>query len=721
MRKRSCLQRWGVFSAALALSLACGGADYRYPAELPVKSLHIEMEERGYGAGMVHMGTMHVHRLTEKMITRDSRPFSSILLHVRAPDGSDIPVRAVPTTWDRTKKLETEVVAVCLRWSPDVPEAQAGESYPCYISYEEEGQKPWATREFSLRFGGSGKHMKCARCFSIGMAPKVTLTQTTGRRMENLMGGTNTTFERGSMERNVARRMESFDGKTNTAVRFNTLEQTATNRMATQLAGGFHEGTAGSLEQSATDRMNVLRGEGRQTGKAGSLERSAYDRTQAAMSSNARQRQTHLLAQGITVYDLSALPRARPILQLPAGTAVQLLSEITPALVHVRFPLPDGGFDEGVARYAELGVKRMAGMRKTVKLPEGQRLTLVWCPPGRFMMGSPLWEPFRNGDETQHGVVLTRGFWMGQFEVTHEQWESVMDPKESSYGRSPEKGLPVTDVTWNECQMFCRRLREATGLPFRLPTEAEWEYACRAGNPGTCAGTGYFEEMAWSLENSNDEMLFTPGKIHPVGLKKANDWGLHDMQGNAAEWCADGYAAYPRAVATDPRGNPDSRGRVVRGGNYTETTNDIRVARRIASLPGMTNPQRGFRVVVAEGESPDATSAGSNASPSPAGQDDALLERAMVRESAARALAEEESSVNGDDIRPGKVELTRNTMVYSLHGAPGEYPMGTLKAGTTLYVMEDLGRGYARIRFTGSGGRSVERAIQTRELRGSLP
>jgi formylglycine-generating enzyme required for sulfatase activity len=698
-----------VFAAEMAAGMACRGDEYRYPAELPVKSLKLEMRRGVYYSGTErHVDRMVAERVLARHI-KDSLPFSDVKLHVRLNDGSDLPVTPSSFPWTRDKRFGEELISVDFWWTPDIPGAQAGESYPCYISYagesEEEGGKPWATREFSLKIGGSGRHMRCGRCFSVGMAPKVTLAQTTGRRMENLMGGTNTTFERGSMERNIAGRMEAFEGKTNTVVRFNTLEQVATNRMATQLAGGAHEGSAGSLERSATDRMNILRGGGQMDGKAGSLERSAHSRTQALLADRGGQNRARRLARGLTVYSLDALPNARVAGHLPEGTAVQLVSELTPALVHIRFPLPGGGVGEGAARYAELGEKRVAGTRKIVSLPNGEPLPLVWCPPGRFMMGSPLWEPMRNGDEAQHGVALTHGFWIGQFELTHEQWESVMEPKESSYGRSPEKGLPVTDVSWDECRTFCQRLNAATGLRFRLPTEAEWEYACRAGGTGPCAGPGELTEMAWHRENSY-------GRLYPTGLKKANAWGVHDMQGNAAEWCMDGYGAYPTAPVSDPRGKPDSAGRVVRGGSYMDASNTLRVARRVAAPPLTGNSHRGFRVVVAEAETPNAAlDAASGA------QRDAMLERAMAREAAGQASARELEGYYG----PEKVVLARDAAVYPPQGAPGGQAPGRLPAGAVVYVMEDLGGEYARVRFAGAGGRSMEGTVRKEDLRGTWP
>lgn len=174
--------------------------------------------------------------------------------------------------------------------------------------------------------------------------------------------------------------------------------------------------------------------------------------------------------------------------------------------------------------------------RLFVTLPGGVSMGMVWCPPGTFMMGS------NDGDDDEkpvHQVTLTKGFWMAETEVTQAQWKSVME-----YNPSEHKGdnLPVESVTWGDCLEFCLQ----TGLA--LPTEAEWEYACRAGSTGRYAGTGKLEEMGWYQGNSRDETHET----HPVGQKLPNAWGLKDMHGNVREWCEDMPCDYPIGAVTNP-------------------------------------------------------------------------------------------------------------------------------------------------------------------------
>ncbi len=162
-----------------------------------------------------------------------------------------------------------------------------------------------------------------------------------------------------------------------------------------------------------------------------------------------------------------------------------------------------------------------AGERKTVTV-NGVEFAFRWCPAGTFMMGSPKDEKDRSSDETQHEVTLTKGFWMLETEVTQKQWKAITGDNPSNF-----KGddLPVEEVSWNDCQEFCRKC-SALGLPVQLPTESQWEYACRAGT--TDAYAGNLDEMAWYYSNSGN-------KTHPVGTKKPNAWGLYDMHGNVWE------------------------------------------------------------------------------------------------------------------------------------------------------------------------------------------
>ncbi len=183
-------------------------------------------------------------------------------------------------------------------------------------------------------------------------------------------------------------------------------------------------------------------------------------------------------------------------------------------------------------------------------------MEFVEIPAGSFQMGSPEGESGRLFDEVQHERFVDQ-FWMGKFEVTQGQWEAVMGSNPSHFSNCGVD-CPVECVSWHDVQEFIGRLdgREAangSSARYRLPTEAEWEYAARAGTTG--ARYGELDEIAWWSGNSG-------GRPHPVGLKRANPWGLHDMLGNVWEWTSDRYRSYPGA-----EGFEEAEERVIRGGS----------------------------------------------------------------------------------------------------------------------------------------------------------
>jgi formylglycine-generating enzyme required for sulfatase activity len=209
-------------------------------------------------------------------------------------------------------------------------------------------------------------------------------------------------------------------------------------------------------------------------------------------------------------------------------------------------------------------------------------IELLLCPPGRFVMGSPETEAGRWKDERQHPRRIERPFYISRTEVTQEQWSKVMGTSPSEF-KSPRN--PVETVSWNDCQSFVDR---CSGQ-LRLPSEAEWEYACRAGTTGAFAGDR--NAMAWFGDNSGRE-------AHTVGLKLANPWGLHDMPGNVWEWCEDLYSDYP------PQGDQSASisggpSRVVRGGGWYSSSDYCRSAIRSYYGPGHASNSIGFRVVLA--------------------------------------------------------------------------------------------------------------------------
>jgi formylglycine-generating enzyme required for sulfatase activity len=213
-------------------------------------------------------------------------------------------------------------------------------------------------------------------------------------------------------------------------------------------------------------------------------------------------------------------------------------------------------------------------------------------PAGSFQMGS---ENGYDDEKPLHTVRITKSFYLGKHEVTREQWESVMGNNPSYF---KGKNLPVEQVSWNDVRKFLDRLNQQTGREiFRLPTEAEWEYACRAGTTADYAGN--LDDMAWYDSNSG-------GKTHPVGTKQPNEWGLYDMHGNVYEWCADWYGetyydeCKKKGIVEDPAGPESGSFRVLRGGAWYSNAQGCRSADRYNDSPGPRNDYIGFRLVFQE-------------------------------------------------------------------------------------------------------------------------
>ena len=246
-------------------------------------------------------------------------------------------------------------------------------------------------------------------------------------------------------------------------------------------------------------------------------------------------------------------------------------------------------------------------------------VSFCWCPPGRFLMGSPPTEPERRGDESQVEVTFTRGFWMGRFEITQGHWQRVMDrptarPLSAEYGLGDD--VPVYWVSFLDAEAFCAALTTETRvrgqLPdsweFRVPTEAQWEYAARAG---TTTATAFGNSLGQRHANFNGLPLGSgargpsPGRAVAVGSYPANAWGLHDMHGNVFEWCRDFYhAQLPGGIDPDLRdvkGTPNRDGtfsRVRRGGGWNDDGKWLRSAVRFRYEPERSSDHIGFRVAL---------------------------------------------------------------------------------------------------------------------------
>lgn len=222
-----------------------------------------------------------------------------------------------------------------------------------------------------------------------------------------------------------------------------------------------------------------------------------------------------------------------------------------------------------------------------------------WIRPGSFLMGSPETERGRDDDEgPQHEVILSRGFWLADTPVTQALWTEVMGENPSGFKDGGDLRRPVEQVSWEDCQRFCAQLREqlrerSPGSAFRLSTEAEWEYACRARTRGATYGEALgvqLDDIAWYSGNSN-------GQTHLVKEKLANQWGLHDMLGNVYEWCSDyAYRRYSSTTACDPKDTTSGEARVLRGGSWGFPARYVRAACRGASDPGDRHSSLGLRL-----------------------------------------------------------------------------------------------------------------------------
>ena len=219
-------------------------------------------------------------------------------------------------------------------------------------------------------------------------------------------------------------------------------------------------------------------------------------------------------------------------------------------------------------------------------------MKLVWMPTSTFQMGS------NNGYDNEkpvHSVNLTKGFWVGQYDVTQEEYQKVIGNNPSNFKGSCN---PVDQVSINDAVKFCTKLSQKEGKIYALPTEAQWEYACRAGsNANYCFGDteGQLDDYAWYRGNSS-------GKTHPVGQKKPNAFGLYDMHGNVWEYCLDWYEEgfYGRNMNADPlnKNYGDKKFRILRGGSWTDLNFHCRSANRSIYVPGYTSYSIGFRVLI---------------------------------------------------------------------------------------------------------------------------
>ena len=230
----------------------------------------------------------------------------------------------------------------------------------------------------------------------------------------------------------------------------------------------------------------------------------------------------------------------------------------------------------------------------SIPVKNGITIDMVKVEAGTFMMGatSEMQKPY-DDEKPVHQVTLTNDYYMGKYEVTQALWQAVMGSNPSKF---KSRNLPVEQVSWDDCQEFINKLNSITGRRFRLPTEAEWEYAARGGKKSKgyqYSGSSNISDVAWYTANSGS-------KTHPVGKKQANELGLYDMTGNVLEWCQDWYGSYVSSSQTNPTGAFSGFFRVFRGGSWYGNSGICRLSCRDSYNPDNRNFDLGLRLVLSE-------------------------------------------------------------------------------------------------------------------------
>ncbi|MFN6332822.1 MAG: formylglycine-generating enzyme family protein [Planctomyces sp.] len=243
------------------------------------------------------------------------------------------------------------------------------------------------------------------------------------------------------------------------------------------------------------------------------------------------------------------------------------------------------------------GAEEPAGDSRKV-VSNGIGIELVWIPAGTFTMGSSKGEEY-NPDETPHKVTLTKPFYISRTEITQGQWKKLMgtEPWKGETFTKEGESYPATFVNWSDTAEFCAKLSAFEGKVYRLPTEAEWEFACRAGTSALFSfgnDLADFGQYGWYDGNTWDA---GEKYAHEVGQKLPNPFGLHDMHGNVWEWCSDWYGDYPSGDVRDPHGPNTGDSRVLRGGFWNIGANSARSAGRFQFWPERRSYGNGFRIV----------------------------------------------------------------------------------------------------------------------------
>lgn len=310
------------------------------------------------------------------------------------------------------------------------------------------------------------------------------------------------------------------------------------------------------------------------------------------------------------MFRLHRQPAARSRRHIP-GQSVALLLALMAGFGPLRAATPVDG-SEAASRAVGSSTPWMPGkgfVVGSVVVGAGcKRLEMVPIPAGRFTMGSPATELERLVTEVPHLVTISKPFWMGKHEVTQGQWRAVKRNNPSSFTVA---GLdaPVERVSWDDAVSFCVALTQSeaghlpAGYVYRLPTEAEWEYAARAGTTSPFHSGSTLNSTQANFDGRSPYGSTETGpylaRTTRVGSYASNNWGLHDMEGNVWEWCADWYGPYAPESGTDPKGPASGSNRVMRGGGWNYDGRGCRLAHRNIRAPGYRSNELGFRVVLA--------------------------------------------------------------------------------------------------------------------------